>query len=323
MNNKVIIIHNKISENALSDELDVLDQVRLIKSALEEMSYFVEVEEISKNFIDEIESIKNKNPLFVFSLIESIADKGELLYFAPALLNSMKIPYTGNSNESLFLTTHKVLAKQILKANLVPTADYFFPSEFFKINKDKKYIVKPIWEEGSVGLEEDSVFFGNEQDKIDKFSKLPDSHYFIEEFIEGKEFNISLLANGKGAEMLEPAEMIFIDFPEGKPKILGYRAKWDEDSFEYKNTQRSFNTLNNNFELYEKLKQISLKCWEIFKLKGYVRVDFRVDENNNPYVLEINGNPCISPDSGFIAALKYSGLTELEAVKRIITDLNN
>jgi D-alanine-D-alanine ligase len=120
--------------------------------------------------------------------------------------------------------------------------------------------------------------------------------------------------------VLPPAEMCFINYPESKPKILGYKAKWKENSFEYKNTTRSFNFDAQDFRLLEDLKIIAYKCWQVFGLRGYARVDVRVGYENIPEVIEINANPCIAPDSGFIAACKKAGLSETEIIKRIIED---
>jgi D-alanine-D-alanine ligase len=67
--------------------------------------------------------------------------------------------------------------------------------------------------------------------------------------------------------------------------------------------------------------RLARKCWTCFGLKGFARVDFRVDEQDNPYVIEINGNPCISPDSGFIAAAHREGLSNREIIGRIVEDI--
>ena len=74
-------------------------------------------------------------------------------------------------------------------------------------------------------------------------------------------------------------------------------------------------------KLLEELKALSYLCWRAFELRGYARVDFRVDENNKPYVLEVNANPCISPDAGFIAAAEHAGMSYREVIKRIISDI--
>ncbi len=67
------------------------------------------------------------------------------------------------------------------------------------------------------------------------------------------------------------------------------------------------------------MAEISLQCWKIFDMNGYVRVDFRVDDQNRPWVLEVNANPCLSPDAGFVAACQQGGVNYTEMVKRIIS----
>ena len=99
--------------------------------------------------------------------------------------------------------------------------------------------------------------------------------------------------------------MTFVDYPAGKPKIVGYAAKWDVAAPEYHATQRVFDALP-AAEL-ETLRRVALRCWTVFELKGYARVDIRFDSAGTPWVLEINTNPCLTPDSGFVAAASASG----------------
>ena len=129
--------------------------------------------------------------------------KGELIYFAPALLNALKISYTGVPLDALFITTNKVLAKKIMQFNNLPTADFFSINEFQKLNPSKTYIAKPIWEEASVGISEDYIFNLSETAKIKNIQQLSNTHYFIEEFIDGREINISMLANKDEVEVIE------------------------------------------------------------------------------------------------------------------------
>ena len=118
--------------------------------------------------------------------------------------------------------------------------------------------------------------------------------------------------------ILPPGEMDFSTFPEGKPRIIGHRAKWHEDSFEYNNTPRSFHVQEHDRSLVEQLKRLALDCWQVFDLRGYVRVDFRVDRTGQPWILEVNANPCLSPDAGYAAALDEAGISYDEAVQRIV-----
>jgi len=321
MKKKVVILHNQVISNNL-DEKDVIIQRDLVMNACKSLNYEVVCLTVDNNILDDIERVKKEEPCIVFNLVEATWGKGELLYFAPALLNSLKIPYSGVPLDALFVTTNKVLAKKIMKFNHIPTADFFNMDELENLEEGKTYIAKPIWEEASIGITEDYIFRISEKDKYEKIKQLAVSHYFVEEFIDGREFNVSILGGRKGAEVLPPAEMIFAGYFDDKPKIVGYKAKWDEDSEEYKQTNRAFGTLENNPILKEKLTQVCQKSWKAFNLKGYVRIDFRVDKNENIYVLEINGNPCISPGAGFIAAAGVAGYNHENIIERILEDLN-
>jgi len=142
---------------------------------------------------------------------------------------------------------------------------------------------------------------------------------FAERYIEGREFNLSLLASAGKPEVLPPAEIRFEGYPPNKRKIVDYRAKWDETSFEYIHTSRCFHFAPKDGPLLQKMIGIAKKCWDLFGLRGYARVDFRADEAGKPWVLEINANPCISPDAGFVAAAMQGGLGMGEIVARIIS----
>jgi D-alanine-D-alanine ligase len=143
---------------------------------------------------------------------------------------------------------------------------------------------------------------------------------FAEVFIPGREFNLSLLNGPSGPEILPPAEIMFEDFGAEKLPIVGYRAKWDTESYEYHHTPRRFAFPPEDAVLLNRLQSIAVRCWEIFGLNGYARVDFRVDVQGRPWVLEINSNPCLSPDAGFAAAVSQAGLTYNEAIERIVMD---
>lgn len=318
---KIIILYNQVLSNN-PDQVDVINQRDLVKKACENLNYEVISLTVGNNLLADIEAIKKENSTIVFNLVEETFGKGELIYFAPALLNALKIPYTGVPLDALFITTNKVLAKKLMRYNELPTADFYAIDEIVKLNPAKTYIAKPIWEEASVGITEDYIFNISETTKVKTIQQLSNSHYFIEEFIDGREINISMLATNNKVEVLPPAEIIFSEYFNNKPKIVGYEAKWDENSEEYKQTNRFFGTLENNLTLKEKLISICEHTWKAFNLKGYARVDFRVDKNDNIFILEINGNPCISPDSGFVAALKNAGYNEEIMIKRIIEDSN-
>jgi D-alanine-D-alanine ligase len=313
------IIYNEPSVGALADELDVLDQVAHIEDHLLQMGIEVSRKGISDRFMDEIAVIAAEKFDFVFNLVESINNKGELNYFIPALLNLYSIPYSGNPLEAIFLTSNKTMASRTMKSAGIGNPSSWYPSQWRMLEKGKKYIVKPIWEDGSLGITSESVFVvepGFEK----KLEGLDDSHWFIENFIDGREFNMSVLAGKNGPEVMPPAEIVFVNYDDSKPRIVDFKAKWEMDSFEYENTVREFPQLGSKLET--NLKDVAIKCWNLFGLRGYARVDARIDSEENVYVIEINANPCISPDSGYVAATRKAGYSFTEVLQRVIDDLN-
>lgn len=321
MHKKIVILYNKIQNNT-RDEIDVLDQRDLVQEACRNLGYEALSMPVGNNIYDDIQQVKAQNPDIIFNLVESGWGKGELLYIVPALLNALKMPYTGVPLDALFISTNKVLAKKFMRLNDLPTSDFFTISEINQLDASKTYIVKPIWEEASVGIDTDSVFKIGETKKTKRIAQLSPSHYFIEQYIDGREFNVSILAHKNGLEVLPPAEMIFSSFFDNKPKVVGYKAKWDENSDEFKQTNRAFGTLENKLSLKNKILEVCTQSWKAMNLHGYARVDLRVDNKDNVYILEINGNPCIAPDSGFVAAINQAGYTIQSMVKRILEDLN-
>jgi D-alanine-D-alanine ligase len=263
--------------------------------------------------------LKQIRPDFVFNLVESLGGVGRFPHFVPTLLDSMNILYSGGTSFCIYQTTDKVLTKNILAQAGIATPYWWRPQLSTIPQFPPPYIIKPAWEDASVGIDVDSVI--NEagllpkslQNKMDRYGEC-----FVEAYIPGREFNISMLATDEGPEVLPPAEMTFINFPQGKPEIVDYAAKWDESSFEYVNTVRTFNFHDKDAPLLAQLREISSRCWHLFECRGYVRVDFRVDRMGQPWVLEVNVNPCISPDSGFVAALKSAGYSYTQMVARIL-----
>jgi len=318
---KCCILYNQPREGALPDELDVLDQVEYIELNLNNIGLETCRKGITADFMNEIAALATERHDFVFNLVESINNKGELCYFVPALLNMYSIPYSGNPVEAMFITTSKALTNRILKEHGINAPAAYFPSQHKMLIQGKKYIIKPVWEDGSLGITGDSVFVFNEGYEK-KLTEFDDSHWIIQDYIDGREFNISVLAGYNGPEVMPPAEMVFHNFESHMPKIVDFKAKWVEKSFEYENTIREFPREKLNPELNEKIKDITLKCWHVFGLKGYARVDMRVDKDDIPYVIEVNANPCMSPDSGLVAATTEAGMPITGVLQRIISDLN-
>ena len=112
--------------------------------------------------------------------------------------------------------------------------------------------------------------------------------------------------------------MVFINYPTHKPTIVGYDAKWEETSFAYHHTTRSFTFTQKDQPLIDEVKELTRKAFILFGNKGYMRVDFRADSLEKPYILEVNVNPCLNKDSGFVAAAKEHGIEYDKLIELII-----
>jgi D-alanine-D-alanine ligase len=324
----VVILHDRVEDRADPDHADVLVQTRTVSEALVALGYTPIEMDFSLDLKGVAKTLWDLQPLFIFNLVESTEQQGRLIHLAPSLLDSLRIPYTGSQTDAVYITTNKFLTKRLLQAwNINAPRGYIAHTltEKEQFNHEL-YIIKSLWEHASVGLDETSVVcIDNALQLKQAMEQRKDKlggECFAEQYIEGREFNLGLLAGPNGPEVLPPAEIRFDDFPQGKLRLVDYRAKWEEHSFEYRHTPRSFNFPPADGPLLQNLIAISKKCWGLFNLRGYARVDFRVDQANNPFVLEINVNPCLSPDAGFFAAAQQAGLDMTRIVERIIADMN-
>jgi D-alanine-D-alanine ligase len=308
---KVALVYTAVPESAPLDEQDTLIQANFIRPAISKLGFEVidipvaNLKDVEKQFREVVK------PDLVFNLAESINGSGKLIHLVPNMLDTLGIPYTGSSAKAIFLTSNKILAKKILIANNIPTPP------FLNGSFDPPYIVKSTWEHASIGMTDSSVVY-TEEALNTELQKRKNEELFVEKFIDGREMSTTMLSQNKDILFLPPREVVFKEFPDGKPHIVGYDAKWLTESFEYVNTSLKFRFRNAETELIENLIDISKKCWDIFGLSGYVRIDFRIDKDNRPYVLELNANPCLAPDAGYMIAAKRIGLTIKDVVRSII-----
>ena len=324
---KVAIVYGRVDPSAAADELDVLVQVDAVRTALHALGHETIDVPVSLDLGVTAAVLKAAAPLIAFNLAETIEGKGSLIHLAPSLLDSLSIPYTGAPCEAILLTSHKLLAKKSLAAGMIPTPEWATAAAALDggITFPAPWIVKSVWEHASIGMEDSAVARTREQLSEElrrRGSRESLEGLFVEEYIDGREFNLALLggAKGDGPESLAPAEIQFVGYPQGKPRVVGYRAKWVEGSFEYGSTPRRFDFRAEDAHLLEELVRLSRECWRHFGLRGYARVDFRVDPAGRPWVLEINTNPCLSPDAGFMAAAGRAGLSTVDVVQRIVAE---
>jgi D-alanine-D-alanine ligase len=319
MDSNIVILHQSVPHGATADEKDVLDQVNLAQECLGAQ---YDITRLSADL--DLSSLRKKllslRPSVVVNLVESLEGDDGLADLIPALLEQMKIPFTGNSRCACVLANDKILAKELMKSAGLPTAAWENITDSDP-SLPYPFIVKSSTDHASAGIDDSNVFFT--QKDMDKNlyklrERLKGKKIFAERYIEGREFNLSILEYQGRPRTLPVAEMRFVGYEAGKPRIVGYDAKWNTGTSEYNTTIRSFEQKPEDKDLIAKLEKIALECWKTFRLGGYARVDFRVDENSNPVILEVNTNPCLSSDAGFIAAASVAGLTPVDVFQSLV-----
>jgi D-alanine-D-alanine ligase len=329
----VALLHNAVHGQSSPDEKDVLAQVEAISVALKSLGHAVRVLACDLNLSMLEQYLTDVGPDLVFNLVESLDGRGTLIHLVPFLLEALHLPYTGARAEATLLTSNKIMAKARMRAAGLPTPEWLgpYPAKAAPLQeigvplnrKEKTWIIKSVWEHASIGLDEEWLLKNATADAV--LAEMPNrakalgGSCFAEEYIDGREFNLSLLTGPDGPVVLPPAEIRFEGYGPGKPRIVGYRAKWDSDSYEYSHTPRYFDFAEEDRFLLQQLMKIALSAWQCFELEGYARVDFRVDSNNTPWILEVNTNPCLSPDAGYPAALEKAGISFTKAVARIVS----
>ena len=317
----VLILHNSVTHESTADARDILEQMDCVRAALVSRGFEAPTLAIDLKLDAAKARLKENRPHTVFNLVEAIDDCGQLVPVATALLDHLQIPYTGCSTEGLMITGNKILAKQWLRAHNLATADWWDGVSPPPPHPGPgRWITKPVSEDASIGMDDTAVVadFRDVPARVADQEARRQFRWFAEQFIEGREINVALIDGPDGPQVLPIPEIEFVDYPANKPRIVGYAAKWHDDSFEARNTVRRFVDPVSEAALCAELGRLSLQCWAIFQLRGYARVDFRVDAAGKPGVLEVNANPCISPDAGFAAALEKAGISYADGIGRIV-----
>ena len=298
------------------DEIDTLVAANAVATALKELGYSTEIVALSSD-LAEIEALPARRPLLVFNLVDAVDGDGKLAPIVPARLDAFGIPYTGCDTSAWRETLSKLDTKARLAETGLPTPNW--SEDGAGLDPQARVIVKPVWEHGSLGLEETSVVPGAEAPQIiaERNERWTTEH-FAESFIEGREFNVAMLGGAEGVDVLPIAEITFEDWEEGRPRIVDYEAKWVPDSDVYAGTPRRFGLEETAPALAARLTLLAQASWILFGLSSYARIDFRVDAEGRPYILEVNVNPCLSPDAGFAAAAGEAGLAYEDMIGRIV-----
>ncbi|MCB9670928.1 MAG: D-alanine--D-alanine ligase [Alphaproteobacteria bacterium] len=297
----VLVLHDAVAEDGPPDQLDALEQAEVFRRALPDCR--VRIAPFGPAVVPRALAAD-----VVVNLVESIDGDGRRGHMAAAMLGACGVRYTGNDAAVLALTGDKELTKAVLAA-----AGLAVPASWPE--GGPRWIVKSRWEDASLGLEADCIVSAADLPAAaHRLAPRLGGEVVVETFVQGEEVNVAILEID-GVPRVLPMARIAFDLPAGQDAIVGYRAKWEADSPEALGTPRSFDLGGLDVDA---LHTGSLRAWEAAGLRGYARVDWRVPADGPPVVLELNANPCLSPDAGFMAAAGQAGLAERDVVLAIL-----
>jgi D-alanine-D-alanine ligase len=326
---KVVLLYNllerleKGEDKDLVAEAAVIEEIEPVESAIRSLGHQCYVMGVKDEVYTIFHWLQEIGPDVVFNLCESVYDDTCMEMNIPALLDLMHIPYTGSPPLTLGLCQDKAKVKGILLSQGVHTPRYQVFNRLPKgprgVHLSFPSIVKPVHEDGSLGITRDSVVYemGGLERQIRYVLEVYRQPALVEEYIDGREINVGMIElNGK-LEALPISEIDYSEFPPGMAKICGYDAKWDPKSIEY---QRSKPVCPAPVEpgLKRTLESVAMQVYRLFECRDYARVDLRVDHGGRPYVIEVNPNPDISPESGMARAIKAYGMTYDQFIQGVV-----
>lgn len=260
-----------------------------------------------------------RRPDLVFHLINDFGGESGLIATA-AIVDALGIPYTGGGPGELFLRGNKTLAKKVLAYEHLKTPDFavFSKDASFETggNLRMPLIVKPLERDGSVGIKSDALVrtVPEMMERVLAIHRDVGDSALAEEYIEGREFYVGVLGNRERTPF-PPVEMDFSGLPEGAPRVLGYEAKWEEDSPEYRGTKAVLPDLAPEFQA--RLQQAAVTACRSLLVRDYARVDMRVSETNDVYIIEVNANCDLASASEFATGAKAAGIDYVPLINRI------
>ena len=322
---RIAILHNQ--DHALLEDdpgrearEDVVKVAAAMRAALLKSKHAVALIPVEHDLLGLHAAIRSDKPDLVINLCESLAAdaRGEML--VPAMLELLQVPYTGSSALSLALALHKNKAKEILRARGVPTPDFCIVGhveDLTQVQLPFPLIVKPSREDASMGIDFESVVttrqgLGRAVAKVIRTFHQP---ALVERFIEGREVYVPLLGNA-ARRALPLSEIQFGEAFIGKPNVVSYKAKWDADSAEFRQSPSELAVLPREIEA--RCVEVAVAAFEALECRDYGRVDLRVDAAGQPFVIDINPNCDLHPQAGFARAAEAAGLSYADLALHLV-----
>ena len=268
-----------------------------------------------------IAGLARRKPDLVFNLMEMFGDNvfGDIP--VTGLLDLLGVDYTGSGPGELYLSQDKGLTKRLLAFEdiLYPRFAVFSRETGFETggNLRMPLFVKPLRSDASLGIGGKSLVqdWTGLMERVSAIRREVDDAALAEEFIEGREFYVGVIGNSQ-PKALPPVEIDFTGFPEGVPKVMDSKAKWDERSKEYKGTRSILAQLPD--ELRARLQKVAVDAYRALRVRDYGRVDIRLTDTGDIYVLEVNASCYLEKKSEFAMAAGAAGLDYPRLIERIV-----
>ncbi|MCE5341895.1 MAG: ATP-grasp domain-containing protein [Planctomycetaceae bacterium] len=328
----ILILHNTFGpadDPLYQSRAAVMEQVDMVAQSCKKIGIKCAILEV-ENITHLMSILAGRKEKIIFNLVEEFIGDIKQACFVPLICQSFNKSCTGSKTAVLITAQDKSQTKNLLtqKGLPCPVGVTFGPNDKFNPNlfKKGKYIIKPALSDASEGITTDCVVqMPADREKAKKIVKQIQKKFnqpvIMEQFICARELNVSVLEKDGKIEVLPIAEIDFSAFPKDLPKIVDYDAKWQKDSFAYNNTPRKI-PADLDKKLSNEIEKLAVGAWNTLGCRDYVRVDFRLDEEDKPYIIEINPNPDISADAGFAAALEAAGIPYELFVFAVIENAN-
>jgi len=309
------------TEEEKPTEADVLACLRKLGHEVETLAIYDEV----KAVFDKVEAFK---PEVVFNLCETFLSDRAHEPNIPALLELMKVPYTGAGPDALLLCKDKAIAKKLLAFHRVRTARFLVSQREHPLKRLPKFsfpaFVKPIGEESSDGIAKASLA-KTEDEAVERARFLHErfeSDALIEEYVDGRELYLGVLGN-KRLTVFPPREIFFGEgtgeeaSDDDAPRFATAKAKWD-DAYRKKWKIRNgpAGTLPGGLE--RKLADLARKVYRILGIRGLGRIDVRLTPEGEVVVIEVNPNPSLAKEDDFAQAAAQVGIGYEALIQKVL-----
>jgi D-alanine-D-alanine ligase len=298
------------------------DVVTQVAKALRKSGHRVSILGVYDDIKKIVTGVKRRQPDLIFNLLEAFGDNIHADVGIAGLLELLEIPYTGSGPGELFLQQDKSITKKILAFQGISFPDFavFSPDASMEMrgNLRMPQIVKPLRSDASLGIDGNALVrnAGEMMDQIGMIHKKFHDAALVEEYIEGREFYVGVIGNGT-LQAFPPIEMDFSGLPEGAPRVLDSKAKWSERSAQFKGTKAIVADIPE--ELTAKLQKVSVEAFRALNIRDYGRVDLRLTDTGEIYVIEVNANCYLEENSEFVAGAAASGIKFQELIETIVT----